>query len=98
MWYLKNYVNHKLLWDRKIEKKSIATTTFGESWFERCSLTFYAKFVDNYKLLTKITVLSELSLLNKNCVPIVIWFKNKNSSTCNVLNLRPKEMYLLLLL
>jgi len=35
----------------------------------------YIKFVSNYKLLTKITILSELSLFNKICIIMVIWWK-----------------------
>jgi len=45
-------------------------------WFERCSLTFYNKFVSN--LLCQIIVLCEFSLLNKNCVVMVTnFFKNR---------------------
>lgn len=75
-------------------KKCSATSTMEKV----TGLTFCMKFVSNYTLLTKITILEELGLLNKNYVVITIRFKNKKISTSYLRNLRYNEMYYLLLL
>jgi len=56
------------------------------------------KFESNDKSLpSKITILSELNLLSKNCVTIVmILFKNRKTIS-DTLNLRSKKLYKLLL-
>jgi len=46
-------------------KDEATTTLWVDNWFESCSLTFLIKFVSNYKLLTKISILGELSLLQE---------------------------------
>jgi len=54
---------------------------------------FYIKFVSNYKLQTKIIILSELSLLGEIGIIIVILLKNKKISISDFLDLRSKEMF-----
>jgi len=53
-------------------KDGVETTIWVENWFRSCSLMFCIEFLSNYKLQTKIMILSELSLINKNCVVIVM--------------------------
>jgi len=53
-------------------KGCVATTIWVDHWFGRLGLKFYIKFVSNCKLLTKITIASELGLLNEISVMMVI--------------------------
>jgi len=61
-------------------KSGVVPMVWVDHWFGIFSLMYSIKFVGNYKLFTKITSLSEVSLLNEIVVMIVILFKNKKFS------------------